>query len=219
VKALRQIKSGNYAGAANTLGLQFDKKKMADNWLAYQFGLLPLLNDIYNGVEAIQKAQNKSDFITVSSVAEDEAPLIWTTTLRQVGSSQRGVQVGYTYKLNDAHKASLTTLGLTNPLSLAWELLPSSYIIDWFVSIGDVLSALGADRGYTYLGGYETAWVRGDFDILQPNSDYASPWQHTVSNFAMERTISPPPSPGLYLKTGLNFGKAITAVALLTKRG
>lgn len=220
VLAIRLIKKRKYRQAARVLRIPFNKKEMADNLLAYQFGLLPLMNDIYNGVDAIRKAQIKSDTVKVKSVAMDKAAFPLLIPYSFDGSLERGCEASYTYKLDDHRLATLSTLGLTNPISLAWELLPSSYIVDWFLSIGDVLSALGADLGYSYLGGYETEFVRGDFTISSNSwaGGHLGPQTWTVKSFAMERNVAPPPKPGLYIKSGLNLGKALTSIALLEKR-
>lgn len=220
VLAIRYVKKRKYRKAAQVLRIPFSKKQMADNLLAYQFGLLPLMNDIYNGVDAIRKAQVKSDLIKVKAVATDEQTFPVLTSYSFEGSVKRGVEASYTYKLDDHRLASLSTLGLTNPLSLAWELLPSSYIVDWFLSIGDVLSALGADLGYSYLGGYETEFVRGEFTISSYSwsGGHLGPQSWEVKSFAMERSVASQPKPGLYIKSGLNLGKALTSIALLEKR-
>lgn len=217
IKALRQIKARQFRKAAATLRIKFDKKTMADNWLAYQFGLSPLLNDIYNGVDAIRKAQVKQPFIKVQSVATANLQFPIVGSYSYTGTVTQGVQAAYTYKLQDKGLASLTTLGLTNPLSVAWELLPGSYLIDWFASVGDVLTALNADLGYDYAFGYETEFVRGDFAISSTSYPGPEAWEWKVKSKAMERTFAPAPKPALYIKHGLNIGQGITSLALKTK--
>lgn len=217
IGALRAIKNRQFRKAARILRIKFDKRTMADNWLAYHFGMVPLLNDIYNGVDAIRKAQVKSDRIRVSSVAVDSAPFPVFSSYSYEGKFTRGVSAAYNYRLEDKRLASLTTLGLTNPLALTWELLPGSYLVDWFISVGNVLTALASDMGYVYEHGYETQFVKGDFAISSTAYPGPGAWGWQVKSFAMERISAPPPKPGLYIKSGLNLNKGLTALALKTK--
>lgn len=41
----------------------------------------------------------------------------------------------------------LNGLGLLNPALLWWELLPYSFVVDWFLPVGDVLTSLTAGIG------------------------------------------------------------------------
>jgi hypothetical protein len=39
-------------------------------------------------------------------------------------------------------EAILHSLGVTKPLSVIWELVPFSFVVDWFVSVGEWISSL-----------------------------------------------------------------------------
>lgn len=60
-------------------------------------------------------------------------------------------------RLDFAHTSpSLSTaqqLGLTNPAQLAWELVPFSFVVDWFIPVGDFFAQLDATLGWSYRGG------------------------------------------------------------------
>lgn len=49
--------------------------------------------------------------------------------------------------------AFLSRWGLSNPVASAYELLPFSVVLDWALPVGQWLSALDADNGYTFKGG------------------------------------------------------------------
>ena len=44
-------------------------------------------------------------------------------------------------------------LGFTNPLSVTWELLPLSFVADWFYPISDYINSLDATLGWDFMGG------------------------------------------------------------------
>lgn len=121
-------------------------KMLADNWLELQYGWLPLLKDVEAGAQMLAHHLN--------------IPLRQTyrVGVRKEAVSSRISQVGY----NPAHKATAYAskahrrtiiarieeagsipqlLGLTNPELVAWELVPYSFVADWFIPIGDWLQA------------------------------------------------------------------------------
>jgi hypothetical protein len=55
--------------------------------------------------------------------------------------------------LDNPSLAYLNTFGLINPLSIAWELVPWSFAIDWFVPVGKTLEAVTATVGLIFNGG------------------------------------------------------------------
>jgi hypothetical protein len=67
--------------------------------------------------------------------------------------------------------------GLLNPVEIAWELVPYSFIVDWFVPIGNCLSALSASAGLT-LGSTSQlhTFYKGTFEAKTYGSDYPFPY-------------------------------------------
>ena len=62
---------------------------------------------------------------------------------------------------------TLNQLGLLNPVSLAWELIPYSFVVDWFVPIGPVLNAFTARAGLAYVDGSVADRVRSTVTATQ----------------------------------------------------
>jgi hypothetical protein len=54
----------------------------------------------------------------------------------------------------------MSQLGMANPLSLAWELLPYSFVVDWFLPIGQFLSSLDYALGLEFRYGWMTVQHR-----------------------------------------------------------
>jgi hypothetical protein len=54
---------------------------------------------------------------------------------------------GITCTLKEVDVVGLS--GLKDPLSVAWELLPYSFVADWFIPIGDFLQARGLSQALT----------------------------------------------------------------------
>jgi hypothetical protein len=64
---------------------------------------------------------------------------------------------------NNAATIALSSAGVTNPLLVAWELVPFSFVVDWFLPVGNYVEQLDAMLGYTQ--GYYTSslLVRADW--------------------------------------------------------
>lgn len=67
-----------------------------------------------------------------------------------------GVVVRLDYVLDRAALKSLTAIGLMDPASTAWELVPWSFVVDWTLPIGDWLSSLSATLGLSFRAGSYT---------------------------------------------------------------
>lgn len=166
------LKRGNFAGAARHLtgserrsrGLKHAVGGIPEQWLALQYGWLPALSDVYNSCETVRQAW-KSDYnvFTVRASASDRASDIVSTARLQAHGplmesrvTNRRLRgnaiIAYGRDPSDI-ESNLSQLGITNPFSLAWELLPYSFVVDWFIPIGSFLERLDYSRGLEYKHG------------------------------------------------------------------
>jgi hypothetical protein len=58
------------------------------------------------------------------------------------------------YGVQQNFAANLSQFGITNPASLTWELLPWSFVADWFIPIGPYLESLDYHRGLVFKYGW-----------------------------------------------------------------
>lgn len=110
---------------------------VSDMWLATQYGYLPLMKDIQNAMEFVEK--------------RTAPPRVYKTKFRQVqGPTVRQGGVAASINLTMLVKVELRlrwtevvstarSLGLWDPLPVIWEKIPFSFIADWFVPIGTYL--------------------------------------------------------------------------------
>lgn len=118
-------------------------KEAASRWLELQYGWKPLVNDVYEAWKAldVQRTRKKyADRVVVSKKCRN----LYDESAQGVSQRRRGGVVTIKkilYEMTDtSHDATL--LGLTDPLSVAWELLPYSFVVDWFIPIGTYLENL-----------------------------------------------------------------------------
>lgn len=169
-------------------------KAIGNAWLELQYGWKPLLADVYGATEAIAKANNRGNPNTIYHKATGRSRRSENPTYRKVWAPPSGwtgdeiltasgtltcrVKTGVTFAKSSPPLADLRSLGITNPALLAWELLPYSFVVDWFLPIGDYLASLDATLGLSFVDGYVT--VVREYEI---HTDYMMSQQRAGYNF------------------------------------
>jgi len=139
LKFRNRISSKNF-----DLGPKASKKPISESWLELQYGWLPLLSDAKSAAEKAYRMLNEPKRFTFRSFAK--APSYKDTYV--TGSLQRDRAVDYqcayfAYVVEDDSVVPswARDLGLLDPELLVWELLPFSFVADWFLPIGSYLEA------------------------------------------------------------------------------
>ncbi|DAD51222.1 maturation protein [ssRNA phage SRR7976327_1] len=134
---------------------------ISSTWLAIQYGWKPLVNDIFEACKAIEALTSEPRTLRARFSAQgpsypfddlstDIRPnptkfIHWCSSRRE-------------YRLKWVEKVSIPrSLGLINPLTIAWERLPWSFVIDWFMPIGSYLDLVG------FFGGLQLSYAQSTF--------------------------------------------------------
>jgi hypothetical protein len=229
-KALRQR---NPQGFFRALGIPNDKagrarvrdriKPFGEKWLEFHLGWVPLCQDIYNGLQAFsrepfpQRCQGRARS-SDSYVSSQSFTLARNTSKVNY---HVGVRVQGDIRIVNPNVALAASLGLANPVSVAWALVPYSFVIDWFVNVSD---ALGLYDGLLGCGTERTFYTMlrlGD-GVYRSEVRVSTtlPWKvdtYKVSlGVSVLRTIGLPPSHLTYPNSPrFSWQRGLTAVALL----
>lgn len=171
----RRLSRLDLAGAAKALKLSAVpkgasiKKSFASNWLEYYFGWLPLIGDIGSAVDVLQsplknqfvKGGAKSSIPTVFlqpyTVYENPSAVnnvCYRLSYEKVTVDIMGASQGCSVAVSNPNLWLANQLGFVNPATVAWELIPFSFVVDWFVNVEQFLSS-----GTDFLGlTLEDAW-------------------------------------------------------------
>lgn len=224
--AWKQAKRGRWKSAANTLvgangktRVFTDKRNFADNWLQLKYGWLPLLKDIESGTKHLAYVMHQKRTSTQRVRTKIEYSGRLKTDNRYFGSQETRLQV--IAKISSVNELSL--VGLTDPLSIAWELLPLSFVADWFIPIGATLDALALQGAIT--AAYVTTETVDNrtFGFREISPTYRSTYSLDLREVGVKRTIGTslpqirPPFPADLSKVP-DVSRAITAVALVIQR-
>lgn len=227
MRAYRAARRGQWSRIPRLLGVNKVKnlpKSAAGAWFAYKFGWMPYLTDIYNGQEEIRKQLNRPVFARVTRTTSTAHLMSTVPASYEVEPKniKKGCTVGVAYRVSNSTLAGLNSLGLTNPLAIAWELLPLSFVADWFVPVGNFLQQLSGPMGLTFIAGYETRFAYGDMNVRTKTVQdgwYGSPRYVKVESFGFHRRmLSSWPTPSLTMKFGLDLNQVATAIGLILQR-
>lgn len=160
MRALRAARSGNWGALPGILGMNkrdvLSGKFAANKWLEYQYGWRPLKSNLYLWQQKVHEQLVKDRIIAVKTtvkVSDEDTGPIRGTNIVQKRREEYSARVHLKTKLSNTTLRGLNSWGLLNPASIAWELTPFSFVGDWFVPIGNTLSACTAGFGLEFVDG------------------------------------------------------------------
>lgn len=219
---------------ASKLGKMLSWKKIPGRYLEWCYGVTPLLNDIDGSAKALSEMVELGYDLsyTTRGSAHDE----WIVTEKSA-QYDTGVPLYYECSIKESRYIScvnvmpdnllpvFSSLGLTNPATVVWELVPYSFVLDWVVPIGGWLEVLDA--------GAFSSFREGSFSSIQriEGTNYevgtlGSPWvvsecsgQFVVRGGRFDRSVLyANPAPPIFprLRSPLSLDKMAKGLSLLT---
>lgn len=232
--AMLSLKRGKFRTAAEQLGVTSRgsyTKGLANSWLELQYGWKPLLSDIYQGYQDFHHGfephlSGKGVALIKPEVSFKSFNIATQTTTTISGKRVSGWKVRLDFTADNEALAFSRQLGLTNPLSIAWELIPFSFVADWFIPVGDLIDALDAPLGLSWKGGSRTFFqflnLHGESSTDSSSvttggtSSYHAEYTSELEQFEMIRYVYPgPPVPVPYYRNPFSVAHAQNAAALL----
>jgi hypothetical protein len=219
VQAARAMRHADWRSFANALSLNTNKvssvvpkswaqvaktpidKRIASHWLEYQYGWKPLIQDAYGVADLFANHVKNDQWHSVAfasatveqhsvAPANFPSPEVWT-------ARRTSTKMAIKYRMTSETRAILGETGISNPALLAWELLPYSFVVDWFLPVGNYLEAMDAFSGFALEDGYVVQF-----------SKYSC-----ANNFSGGRSYID----GLHRVTESHFGQSWTNRVLLTR--
>lgn len=138
------------------------KGAAAGFWLELQYGWKPLLSDIHGSAKLLADkhvADETDSFYalkhmktsrTLNSHSTTTSLNAYGRTVNNFGASCKGTNT-LQYSVSNPLLRYSAMMGMTNPLLLAWELTPFSFVVDWFLPIGNYLENISSAYGLTLL--------------------------------------------------------------------
>lgn len=173
------LRRGNFAAIAKEFkrgvpgAVQREKpsKRLANGYLEVQFGWMPAVSDAYSAVEAYHKgiSTRGSKVTKRSGSSRDTSTGIDATGGLYFDPSKLGSNAQVNGIISNPTIAKFNELGLLNPALVAWNKMPMSFVIDWFLPISTILASMTVGAGWALsYGSITTRKVTGTKQRDQP---------------------------------------------------
>lgn len=237
LRVLQHLRRGQWAQAAALLDLGKPKhwvrpaiRNWHDFYLAYKLGWKPLVSELYNLYELSREKGLKLEALVNGRRSILETSPGKSGTFDFGGSryehnsvAERRYIAAFTGKLDllDLHNAS--RIGVINPVTVAWELVPLSFVVDWVLPIGGFLETLTSLMGIRFHSGTLTRMSKRETTVrrLAPAT---GGWTVIVNprsvyeRIEMDRVkLTHWPLPRIYVKNPFSTDRIVTAVALFSQ--
>lgn len=134
-------------------------RDVSGRWLEFAFGIKPLVSDIEDALKGIDRLQYRSPRIRITGVGIDHRNV--STTDMSI-SCNHGALILFKKERKQSVRYKLTGMVSINPnlppvrrefgitwsefVPTLWELLPWSFLVDYFTNLGDVIGTLRVQR-------------------------------------------------------------------------
>lgn len=235
----RNIRQKNLAGAVLALRMRDDDgferirrrdraRKSGDLWLEVQFGWKPIALDIKKSMDILEREFDTARLRGVSeSWRSNSKPFegaVGQRDFRNAGSSNLKVAASGRVVPTNPNLLLANQLGLVNPALVAWDLVPFSFIVDWFIPVSKYVESYTNDYGCS-LRDTSSSWgckadVISDWVYHDPTYGLIVERQDTARTFSYHRSQSFPPRPGLFDRMRIpepTIWHALTSASLLAQ--
>lgn len=204
--------------------LRNGSKTAASRYLEWHFGWLPLASDIKSAFDILKEDLKPALLLSArkgvtTRLRVDPSKLNYGGGVFESlsGDIVRTHKVTLHAKLDDVYLHQAQQAALLNPLSLAWEIIPYSFVVDWFVPVGNVFQALSDTAGLTFVAGSKS--VSGLY-LWEGQLKVNPPWIGTGASMKAgswgnrRETLSSFPHPMFYWNNRSPFTSTRIATAL-----
>lgn len=175
-----RLRKLDFAGAARELRLAVVprgvsvKKSFANNWLEFHFGWSPLIKDIGTAVDILQSPLKNQWVRASSSTRGTTINLQAPQDLHRSGAFNDWSDVvfyerltitkalaaqGCSVAVSNPNLFLANQLGFVNPFTVIWELIPFSFVWDWFINVEQFLSSGTDFLGLTIQDSWNTKYL------------------------------------------------------------
>lgn len=254
--AFQAVKQKKFKYAAKLLRIEIPRgaKKRSSRqqsatslWMEYWMGWAPLVGDIAHAIETLTRAPKKPSFthfsvaVAQTSVVDKSTFVVTNATWKayrrrkNVLSKKQFFTAYGDYRVINHNLVLADQLGFTNPALTAWQLIPFSWMFDWFGNVGTILGSLTDFLGVEFVNTGQASRVElfHELEIVEYGTEqyreYEGQWpmktrlilwddlRQSCRYTSNVRTPGPLPSPSfnIAMLNRLSLTRAATSISLL----
>jgi hypothetical protein len=198
-------------------------KQLASDVLEGEFGWVPLLGDILAVTgsvfaEAIPPSwcRSSSTYVIMESATQVANPRLKTSH-----SGRSRITLSAKVEISNPNLWLANRLGLINPLTVAWDLVPWSFVVNMFLNVNQIIGSLSDTVGLTLSNSSVTrsSSVLTEQLATYTNQDGGFTSRCNLTTKMRERVAGTFPLPSLRFKLpDMSFNLAVIASALTIQR-
>lgn len=169
-------------------------RRFNELWLGYRYGVRPMINDAKSAVEALNthvdkfnkgRSRTSEDLTTSVDTLHDFYGRFQLLVREKIIGKRtyRGIAYCKTDFLSDGRVQ-------TDPFVTAWELVPYSFVVDWFINIGNYVATIRPTLLGEYFGVGSSMQTEYSYRREVVLASLTSPWDGFVTNCLTEVDIS-----------------------------
>lgn len=185
---------------------------VASVWMQYRYAISPIiysLEDIQVTLESYKRlfARYRSRQVDTLNLGQGEDPFWDSVTI----TSTHRCLIKRSYSPEHIVDALLQVLKM-NPVTTAWELVPLSFVVDWFLNIGDLLSALTGPN-HEYVQSVASYSIKTEMECTFTSPDTGATLSYKADRYTRE-VIDPSALIGLTAAVDMNLFRTLDSLAL-----
>lgn len=223
IRITRAIRRGNARELKRMFGKRPTSKDFAGRFLEYSFGWVPLVSDAYMFATELHEPP-KGEFETRGKSKTNVSA--WDTYFgSSLWSGDATIEAKCRIKLQCRVKNTaqqfLRDYGVTDPALVAWEMMPYSFVVDWFYPVGSYLQHRSTFDGVEITRSSVTMDYTSNWFGSQP--PYGDGWSGATCSGILKikernyRTFSTSP-PNPFLKNPISTDHFFLSLALLRQQ-
>lgn len=195
--------------------IELSPKQLSDRYMELRYALRPLMYEAKGVAAALEEgtlaANDRLTYRGHKSYEADDSTVTtypvsytdncgtWTAEykLHRLWKHQVSVRSGVLTQLEALN--SLNVWGLSQPIESLWELVPFSFVIDWFINVGDTIASFTPDYGIKALASWYTVVdtkyqkvarsSRTDISLPSTSTAVATDWTCNVGDCWLDKTV------------------------------
>lgn len=221
-RGYKHLRHGQFRAFLRTFGIGAKRKhrnlirnlpsQASGLWLEYSFGWKPLVGDVYDAVRTFDRPLPGGR--VRGKGYENVTRRVGSFPNEQIYEAFCAVYQGADVYVDNLFAFTLSAMGLANPVSVAWNLLPFSFLIDWVADVGSYINSytdllgLRIVRPYCSVRVRERGFIRNQFwkDEIKLN---------TFNFVRRPQLVGPLPNVHFLANLGHSVNRAANAASLL----